>query len=149
MNFDGGHFGQEDIVIAGGNAVDGGALDLGKDVVEERGARFAETPRKPVEAIVDVSGETFGKMLLVVAQNTEAEIAGAAEDFDGGDGVSQADENERRIEGNRGKGVDGKGMRSAFWIESGGDGNAGGEAATGPAEIETGDGDPKIRGMLA
>src|ERR1700722_18874012 len=90
------HFGDENIVVSGGDAMARFALDGSQRAVKQGRAVFAMAPSKRLETVVETHSEAFGKLALIFTQDAQTEMARLAKDVDGGDGVPEADENERR-----------------------------------------------------
>ena len=126
--------GDSNIVVAGGHTVARFALNGGQCAVEQGNAGFAAAPRERFETVVDAHGEALGKLALIFPQDAQAEMARLSKDVDGGDGVSEADEDERGVEGNGRKRADCKSVGRAAGVDCAGNGDAGCEPAASPAE---------------
>ena len=108
------------------------ARRLGLEVHAGHGLNF-----QTAETIVPLTGKALRKPLLGIGQNVNPKISGGAERFDHGNLVSEAHQQQRRVERDRGKRADGEPVRDAFRIENSGDRHAGGEPPAGAAEFVT------------
>jgi hypothetical protein len=86
------HFSDEDVVIARGDALFHGALDVRQDSRQQWHATLTAAPLQSVEAIVTLARETVGKLALAFAQYADSEVPGGTENVDDGNLMSQADQ---------------------------------------------------------
>lgn len=125
----------QDIVVAGGDGLFEGAFHVGEGIVEEGDAGGAGVPVDALEAVAAAGGELVGEVALFGAKEGEAESGLIAEEVEDGRVVADADEDEGRVEGDGGEGVDGEAVWGGVGAEDAGHGDAGGELAAGAAEI--------------
>src|SRR5436190_17011920 len=69
----GDHAADEDVVIAGGETLVSGALDVGDCAGEQRNAGLAGLPREGVEAVLALAREAVGQVSLVGGEDVDAE----------------------------------------------------------------------------
>lgn len=124
----------EDEVVAAVEDFRNGAFVVGEDAFDEGDAEFAGEPGNGFEAIGAAAGELRGKVALVFGEDVDADEFGGFELWEYGGFAVDANQDEGRIEGNGGEGVDSHAVGRAVGAEGGDDGDAGGEFAAGGAE---------------
>jgi hypothetical protein len=129
-------FADEEGVVAGVDDVVDAALEDGEGGVEDRGSGGSGVPGDAVEALgVGTACELGGEVLLGVAEDADGVVGAGAEVREYAGGVIDGDEDEWRIERNGGERADGKTVRASAAVDRSGDGDAGGPAGAGLAEL--------------
>lgn len=121
-------------MIAGIDGAIDAAFETRQAPDHQRHAGRSGLPFGPFEAAVGFERKAVREILLEGGEEAEAEVGGGLEMGKHGRAVVDTDQDERRRERNRGEGIDGEAVRIAGGVQSGGNGDAGGEVAAGTPE---------------
>ena len=121
-------------MIAGGEDLVDGAVGVHEGTGHDREivAVVGLVGVEPGEVLLAATRETQSELLLPGGEDVDHETAGADDGVGGAGAGGQADQQQRRIEGDRGQGVDGHPVRGAV-VAGGHDGHPGGEPPHGVA----------------
>src|SRR5258706_11801496 len=119
----------QDAMVAPIEDVDEAAIDEAQTVFQDgcSGDRYMRVhPAKLVMAQVHIAGEAVRDRLLIAGEDIHGEDAAVEERLMDAAGALEAEEHQRRIERDGGKGIDGD-AKTPRCLIGGGDGDAGGE----------------------